>query len=197
MLKVGITGGIGSGKTTVCKVFELLEVPVYYADDRAKNLYHEDPQLKEALKTTFGNEIFDHNNMLNKAKLADLVFNNTSAMAQLNNLVHPAVRRDFTQWVQAQNAFYVIQEAALLVETGSYQNLDGLITVTTPLEIRTQRIVQRDQTTREKVLERMNNQLNEEDKVAKSDFTIANDGNNLLIPQVLDLHHQFKSGQAW
>lgn len=193
MLKIGITGGIGSGKTTVCRIFELLEVPVYYADDRAKKLYNEDGRLQEDLKSTFGYEIFDQHNKLNKAKLADIVFNNPSALAQLNKLVHPAVRRDFTRWMQTQDAFYVIQEAALLVETGSYQNLDYLITLTTPLETRIQRIVQRDYTTREKVQERMNNQLNEEEKVAKSDFTITNDGRTLLIPQVLEVHYQIKS----
>ncbi len=190
MLKVGITGGIGSGKTLVCKLFETLGIPVYYADDRAKYLMTHNAELVAAIKASFGEEAYV-NGELNRAYLSEKVFNNPEALAQLNALVHPAVRKDTEQWqLQQADKPYTLREAALLFESGSYKALDKIIVVTAPKSLRIARVMKRDGFTAEQVEARMKNQLPEEEKVAKADFIINNDEQHPLIEQVMALHQK-------
>ncbi len=190
MLRVGITGGIGSGKTTVCHIFEVLGVPVYYADDRAKHLMQHNDSLVSALKEAFGEEIYKEG-ILDRPLLASKVFNDKDRLAKLNSLVHPAVAHDALKWQQANlHAPYTLKEAALLFEAGSYKALDKTIVVTAPLEIRVKRVMARDNATEEQVLARIANQWPEEEKVKLADFVITNDGMAALIPQVLHVHRQ-------
>jgi dephospho-CoA kinase len=191
MLKVGITGGIGSGKTTACKFFEELGVPVYYADERAKYLLQHEHHLIDEIKRNFGKEVYK-DGQLNRPLLAAKVFNNKQQLQLLNSLVHPAVFRDTERWVEEQRAkkvAYILQEAALLVETGSYKKLDKLIVVTAPLHTRTERVSQRDQINTAEVTARVHNQLPEEEKVKLADFVIKNDGDlTHLHRQVIAIH---------
>lgn len=194
MLKVGITGGIGSGKTTVCKLFEQLGVPVYYADDRAKYLMQHEHYLIDLIKQNFGAEVYGTGGALNRKLLAEKVFNNAEKLAVLNSLVHPAVFRDnerFVEEQQVKNLPYAMKEAALLVETGSYKNLDKLIVVTAPLEVRLQRVAERDGAATEEILARIRNQLPEEEKLKLADYVITNDKDiEHLKQQVLNIHEQ-------
>ncbi|NUO00068.1 MAG: dephospho-CoA kinase [Saprospiraceae bacterium] len=189
MLKVGITGGIGSGKTTVCKIFEALEVPVYYADDRAKWLMTHDPELIAGIKAAFGPDAYSPEGQLNRPYLSKVVFENNEKLAQLNALVHPAVFRDGSQWHQAQTGVpYTLREAALLFESGSYRAIDKMIVVTAPLALRINRVMERDKVSEAAVLARIEKQWPEEEKVKRADFVIVNDGERLLVPQVLEIH---------
>ena len=187
-MKIGITGGIGSGKSTVCKIFEVLGIPVYYADDRAKWLMNNDKKLIEGVKSVFGNEAY-HDGTLNRPFIADIVFNDKSKLAELNALVHPAVFQDGVAWNEANaNAPYTLKEAAILFESGSYLTVDKIITVFTPKEIRIKRVLMRDDTTREAIEARMDKQMPEEEKIERSDFVIHNDDEHSLIEQVLKIH---------
>jgi dephospho-CoA kinase len=188
MLTVGITGGIGSGKTTVCKIFETLQVPIYYADERAKWLLNNDEKIINSVKNLLGVEAYI-NGQLNRTYIADKVFNNKELLDSYNEIVHPAVAYDTLEWMQQYvYSKYVIKEAALLVETGLYLTLDKLIVVTAPTELRIQRVMQRDHTTRDAVEARINNQLSEEEKIKVADFVVINDGSTSLIDQVLKIH---------
>jgi len=190
-LLVGITGGIGSGKSTVCKLFSLLGVPVYTADDRAKWLMNHDSPLKEKILAAFGSESYLSNGELNRAYLAASVFSNPEKVAALNALVHPAVRKDFMDWVSQQTAPYLIKEAALLFETGAAKELDCVINVSSPLRVRMARVLLRDpQRTVEQVNQIIDQQLPDEEKNERADFSIKNTDNKLLIPQVITLHEQ-------
>lgn len=190
MLTVGITGGIGSGKTTVCKIFETIGIPVYYADSRAKYLMERDPDLLAALKNNFGTNIFLEDNTINRPALAKLVFNDPEKLALLNSLVHPVVAQDSLNWIKDQTSPYTLKEAALLYESGSYKQLDLIISVSAPLEVRISRVMHRDGSTREEVISRINNQWPQERKDKLADFIILNDGEIALIPQVLKIHRQ-------
>lgn len=190
MLTVGITGGIGSGKTTVCKIFEAIGIPVYYADSRAKYLMERDPDLLAALKNNFGTNIFLEGNTINRPALAKLVFNDPEKLALLNSLVHPVVAQDSLNWIKDQTSPYTLKEAALLYESGSYKQLDLIISVSAPLEVRISRVMHRDGSTREEVISRINNQWPQERKDKLADFIILNDGEIALIPQVLKIHRQ-------
>ncbi|OLY94863.1 dephospho-CoA kinase [Cnuella takakiae] len=189
MLKIGLTGGIGSGKTTVAKIFELLGVPVYYADSASKRLYHTDPELKANLKMHFGNDIYQ-NEMLDRQKLASYVFGDPAKLELLNRLVHPPTIRDAEAWMKGQTAHYVIKEAALLFESGSVAGLDYVIGVQTPKALRIHRVMQRDGATREEVLARMARQIDADMKMRLCDYVIQNDEQSLIIPQVLALHER-------
>jgi dephospho-CoA kinase len=189
MLKIGLTGGIGSGKSTVAKLFEILDVPVYYADAASKRLYHTDAGLKHSLIQHFGEDIYV-DGQLNRNKLAQLVFDNPEKLNLLNSLVHPPTIRDAEAWMQQQTAPYIIKEAALLFESGSVRDLDYVIGVEAPREIRISRVMERDRSTRDAVLARMNRQLDEEVKMKLCDFIIVNNEQQLVIPQVLTLHLQ-------
>lgn len=190
MLKVGITGGIGSGKSTVSKIFELLGVPVYYADERAKDILVRDPELAAAVRQHFGPETYDANGALNRKYLGNIVFNDKDKLALLNSLVHPATIRDSNLWATQQTAPYVLKEAALLFESESFHYLDKIIGVYAPQPLRILRVMKRDNVTREEVLARMHKQIDESIKMRLCDYVIQNDEQQLVIPQVLALHQQ-------
>jgi dephospho-CoA kinase len=190
MLKIGLTGGIGSGKTTVAKVFELLNVPVYYADEASKRLYHTDAALKAAIIKQFGAEIYV-NDLLDRGRLAQLVFDAPEKLELLNTLVHPPTLRDAEQWMTRQAAPYIIKEAALLFETGSAGQLDYIIGITAPVPLRIKRVMDRDNISREQVQNRMDRQMDETIKMRLCDFIIHNDEQQMVIPQVLQLHGEF------
>lgn len=190
MLKIGITGGIGSGKSTVSKIFELLGVPVYYADDRAKDIMVRDQILVAQLKEHFGPETYDANGALNRKYLGNIVFNDKEKLQLLNSLVHPATIRDSDQWASEQKTPYVLKEAALLFESESFHHLDRVIGVYAPQPLRIQRVMKRDNVTREEVLARIQKQIDERIKMKLSDYVIYNDEQQLVIPQVLKLHQQ-------
>jgi dephospho-CoA kinase len=193
MLKIGLTGGIGSGKSTVAKIFELLNVPVYYADEASKRLYHTDKQLMADLKKHFGEDVYT-NDQLNRSRLAELVFTNPEKLELLNSLVHPPTLRDAEEWMQKQTAPYILKEAALLFETGSAAGLDYVIGVKAPQHIRIKRVMDRDGVSREQVLSRIDKQLDEEIKMKLCDFIIDNSEQELVIPQVLELHERLLKG---
>ena len=192
MLKIGLTGGIGSGKSTVAKIFETLGIPVYYADKEAKRLMNSDDELIFSIKKNFGEEIYK-NGELDRTLLASIVFNDRYKLDLLNSLVHPVTIRDAEQWAQKQKSPYTIKEAALLFEAGSVSNLDHVIGVSAPTELRINRAMKRNNTSREEVINRMNQQINEEIKMRLCDFIIYNDEKQFLISQVLELHQKFLS----
>lgn len=170
---IGLTGGIGSGKTTIANYFSTLGIPVYIADDEAKKLM-ESSEVKDSIKEKFGESIFD-NTILNRAKLAEIVFADSGKLNQLNAIVHPAVRNHFKKWLLNHEASpFVIYETAILFESGNYKKCDYIITVTAPLESRIQRVIDRDKTNREQVLKRINAQWNDEQRISKSNFIIDN-----------------------
>ncbi|WP_333600697.1 dephospho-CoA kinase [Flavobacterium sp.] len=170
---IGLTGGIGSGKTMIANYIKSLGIPVYIADEEAKKLM-QTTEIIEAVKKEFGDEVMD-NNELHREKLAQLVFNNPDKLQKLNNIVHPAVKKHFDTWVLAnQNFPFVVKEAAILFESGSYKYCDSIITVTAPLETRIQRVLARDKTNRESILQRMQNQWTDEQRIAKSNYVIHN-----------------------
>lgn len=191
-LQVGITGGIGSGKSLVCKIFSALGVPSYDADSRAKMVMTTDGILVEAIKKEFGVLSYDANGTLNRQHLANTVFNQPDKLKRLNELVHPRVALDYKQWAQSQTSVkYVLKEAALLFESGSYQTLNRVIVVTAPETLRVQRVLKRDpHRSAEQTKEIIRNQMAEEEKIKKADYVITNDETTLLIPQVLKLHAQ-------
>lgn len=190
MLKIGLTGGIGSGKTTVAKVFELLNIPVYYADAVSKSLYHTNKELMANMKEHFGEDIYT-NDQINRQKLAAIVFKDPRKLQLLNSLVHPLTIKDAQQWMARQSAPYVIKEAALLFESASAAGLDYVIGVSTPKHLRLKRVMERDKVNREEVLARMDKQIDEEIKMRLCDYIIENNEQELVIPQVLQLHDKF------
>ena len=179
---VGLTGGIGSGKTTIAKHIKSMGIPVYIADDEAKKILQL-PETLISLKLVFGNAIFD-NETLNKDKLSNIVFNNPEMLKQLNQIIHPAVKRDFENWLIAnKNHPIVVKEAAILFESGSYKDCDAVITIVAPLNSRIQRIIARDNTIYEAVLSRINNQWTDEMRIEKSDYVIENEDVNIACKQ--------------
>lgn len=193
MIKVGITGGIGSGKSTVCRIFANLDIPIYYADKEAKRLMTYDKSLKKEIKELLGDGAYHKNGRLNRQYVADQVFSDKSKLSKLNALVHPAVSRDLEIWFSNQNSKYAIEEAALLVEIGSYKQMDYLIVVTAPVEMRIKRVVKRDNSNFDQVKARIDNQLPESEKKKVADFIIDNSGETSLIGQVMKIHHQLIS----
>lgn len=194
MFKVGITGNIGSGKTTVSKVFEVLGIPVFYADDAAKKVMTDDDLLVNSIKNTFGNEAYFTDGSLNRKYIGNIVFNNRDKLIQLNKLVHPAVFRAFDAWVEKQiNVPYVLKEAAILFESGSYKKCHRSVLVTAPLEIRMQRVMQRDGVAEQEVQKRESRQYPQEKKEQLANDIILNDDTQLVIPQVLQLHQLYLS----
>ena len=190
MLKIGLTGGIGSGKSTVAHIFEVLGIPVYYADSAAKRLMTENEALKAAIVRAFGPEAYVKGD-LNREYIAGQVFNSNEKIELLNSLVHPATIRDASEWIQLQKAPYVIKEAALLFESGSNKNLDFVIGVRSPLSLRMQRAMNRDNISADEVKARAGKQMDEESKLRLCDYVIVNDEQEMLIPQVLSLHETF------
>lgn len=190
MKRIGITGGIGSGKSIICKVFELLGVPVFYADDEAKKLYHHN-EVKANLVDKYGKEIYTTEGKLNREKLAQIIFSKPEELKYINSLIHPLVAVVYNQWCEKYKHLpYTLKEAAILFESGAYKEIDRVITVSAPKEIRIKRIMKRDNLTRAQIEERMNNQWTEEERLAKADFVIYNDEEHLVLAQIIDLHQK-------
>ena len=191
MLRIGITGGIGSGKTTVCQIFEKIGIPVYYADPRARELMYRNKELKLKLKSILGSNSYHKNGRPNRPYIANKIFNNQELLHRVNSLVHPAVHADANQWMKMHKSHpYILYEAALLVENGSFKNMDRNIVVTAPEKLRIQRVMKRDKLSEDDVIERLKNQLPEEQKIKIADFIIVNDGNKTLIPQIINIHNK-------
>ena len=193
MLKIGITGSIGAGKSTVAGIFKVLGVPVFDADATAKNILNSDPQLREQVTAAFGSETYK-NGLLDRKYLATLVFNNPNQLAKLNALVHPASIEAANIWAkhwEEQGCPYILKEAALLFEAGTNVGLDFIIGVTAPVEMRIARVMERDHVTREEVLKRMQHQLDDSEKMKRCNFVIDNNEASLVIPEVLALHARF------
>lgn len=192
MLKIGITGNIGSGKTTISRLFELLAVPVFYADDHAKQVMTADALLVAGIKQAFGNEAYLDDGTLNRKHIAGIVFNNEAELQKLNALVHPAVFRAFDNWIlQYKGTPYVLKEAAILFESGSYKDCNYNIIVTAPTQMRIERVMLRDGITRAEAESRNARQMHQEEKQQLANFVITNNNSQLVIPQVLALHEQF------
>jgi dephospho-CoA kinase len=191
MLKIGLTGGIGSGKSTVAKIFETLGIPVYYADDAAKELMNTDPDLKELIIKNFGSNVYT-DNKLNRSYLASIVFADKLKLEILNSLTHPATINAANEWIALQKGPYIIKEAALLFESDSHKHLDAIIGVSSPIALRMKRVMQRDNLTEEDVQKRINRQMDEAEKMRRCDYIIHNDESTLLIPQVLALDKKFR-----
>jgi dephospho-CoA kinase len=192
-LKIGITGGIGSGKTTAARIFEALGIPVYYADDRAKWLMVNDEQLKARIIDLFGPEAYDSSGALNRAHIAQKAFSDAGLLEQLNAAVHPAVGADAERWHKEQSGVpYTLKEAALLYESGSYKALDAVIVVSAPDEVRLRRVMQRDGVEEEAVRARMRKQMPEEEKARRADYLIQNDGQQSIIQQIHAIHQQLQ-----
>ncbi len=183
---IGLTGGIGSGKSTVAKYFKSLGIPIYIADQEAKKI-SETPEVLQSIKNIFGKEIFDKNK-LNREKLSKIVFNDPEKLKQLNSIIHPKVKMHFDNWVlEHKNAPYLIKETAILFESGSYKDCDFVITVTAPLETRIQRVIKRDNSTREIVLNRIANQWTDAERIEKSKYVIENIDLDNTITQIQNI----------
>ncbi len=187
MLKIGLTGGIGSGKTTVSQIFEVLGVPVYYADDAAKKLMNEDEELKQQIIKNFGEESYV-NGLLNRTFLAKTVFSNPEKTVLINSLIHPATIADAEKWMNMQSTPYAIKEAALIFEAGAEKKLDLVIGVYAPEELRIKRVMARNNISEEAVRLRIQKQMQEEIKMSLCDTVMINDETQLLIPQVVTFH---------
>ncbi len=189
MLIVGLTGGIGAGKSVCSTIFECLDVPVYISDIAAKHLLAEDPGVKKAIIDAFGQKSYTSEGLPNRKYLAARVFDNPKNLKKINGIVHPAVRMDFIKWGQSHiDEPYIVQESALIFETGLDQFMDFTILVVAPDDVRIERVMQRDQVSHTEVRQRMDNQNPQEDNMKKADFIIENDGQHSLIRQVLDIH---------
>jgi len=188
--KIGITGGIGSGKTTISRLFELLGVPVFYADSEARTIVNTDPQAIREIKALFGASIYV-NGAMDRTAVAEIVFSDAAKLQALNKIVHPAVGRRFKAWVTENAAApYVLKEAAILFESGSYKALDAVITVSAPQAQRMDRVMKRDGVAAADVEARMNNQMSDAERIEKSTFVLYNSNHDLVIPQILKIHHQ-------
>lgn len=190
-MKVGITGGIGSGKTTICKIFELLGIPVYYADDKAKWLMKNDDKLVDGIKKLLGEASYLANGELDRNHIASIIFNDKEKLKQMNALVHPAVWLDGERWNEEHSdAPYTLKEAALLYESGGHQLMDQMITVFANKKVRLQRVMSRDNASKKEVLARMDKQMSNLEKARLADFVIKNDGKHAIIQQVMNVHRQ-------
>lgn len=192
MIKLGLTGNIGSGKTTVSKIFESLNIPVFYADTEAKALY-DLKQVKETINSIFGSSIFNNSGEVDFKLLANIVFSDKSKLEQLTGILHPLVFEKYQEWVEENTlAPYSIHESAIIFEYSQQKYFDKTICVTAPLELRVKRVLKRDNTSLEKIKERVNNQMDETKKTGLSDIIIINDEKSFLIPQIMEIHNKMK-----
>lgn len=191
ILEVAVTGGIGSGKTTICRIFEVLGVPVFYSDKEAKRLMSTDQVLKTKIRSAFGDLVYDEKGDLDRAYLAAQVFENDEQLQRLNGLVHPATVKAYEDWVRHQRTTYVIKEAAILFESGTNKSSDVVVLVTASETTRIQRVTKRDQVSEGQVRARMKKQWSDERKKALADYLIHNDETEAVIPQILRLHEDF------
>ena len=197
-LVIGITGGIGSGKSTVCQVFKILGVPVFEADAIAKKLINSNSVIKTGLVDLFGEDIYKSNKQLDRKKLAAIIFNDSNQLAKVNELVHPVVREEFKNWLQLQDSVYVIHEAAILFESGFYKMMDFTLLVSAPEDQRIERVIQRDGSSKNQVKERMEKQWSDAKKRKLASVEIKNNNKELIIPQIVKIDKQLKEyGKIW
>ena len=189
MVRVGLTGGIGSGKSTVAQIFEVLGIPVYYADVEARRLMNDNKEIRSAIINTFGKASYT-NETLDRKYIASIVFSDPEKLELLNAIVHPATKKDGESWMNRQTTPYAIHEAALIFEAKVDERLDYVIGISSPQELRIKRAMQRDRVTHEEILKRMDKQIDEETKMNQCDFVLINDEEQMLIPQVLKLHEK-------
>jgi dephospho-CoA kinase len=188
VIKLGITGGIGSGKTSVCRVFKVLGIPVFSADFDAKNVMDKNESVKLQINSITGKELYRFGT-LDRAELASLIFNNRQLLDKVNSLIHPIVFENFRKWESEQNAPYVIMEAAILFESGACNLVDKIATVVAPAEQRIERIIQRNNLSREEIIMRIQSQMDDIEKVKRSDYVILNSENDMVIPAILKIHN--------
>ena len=197
-LKIGITGGIGSGKSTVCQIFKILGIPVFEADLVAKTVINSNTEIKESLISLFGREIYGSDNRINRKMLANLIFNDDKLLEQVNRLVHPVVRKEFINWMKTQDSEYIIHEAAILLESGFYKMMDCTILVSAPEELRIDRVCKKENITPEMVRKRMAKQWADEEKRKLTNLEIVNDNKKLIVPQILEIDKNLKThGKIW
>ena len=190
MLKVGLTGNIGSGKSLIAELFSIYGIPIYYADQEAKKFY-DDPFVKEQIISLFGGRILDESGEISRKTLAKIVFTDEKALAKLDSIIHPMVIDDFENWCELKRESpYVIHEAAIIFESGNKAIFDSIIHVSCPREIAIERVIKRDGVDSNEVLQRMHFQMEDDEKAKLSDFVIQNDGSEMIIPQVLVIHEQ-------
>jgi len=188
--KLGITGGIGSGKTSVCKVFNVLGIPFFSADPEAKEIMDNDNSIIQRINSVAGRNLYTSGS-LDRMALADLIFNDNSLLEKVNSIVHPIVFDHFTKWEKEQEAPYVIFEAAILIESGASKLVDKIATVVAPVEERIERVIRRNSLSREQIIERMRNQLDDDSRIKVSDYVIYNSEDDMIIPAVLKIHEDF------
>lgn len=198
VLKIGVTGGIGSGKSTLCKVFSILGIPVFEADTVAKKLINEHPQIKKGLVQLFGDEIYANDGTLNRKKLADYIFNDDVQLEKVNKLVHPLVRDEFSNWGKLQDTPYIVHEAAILFESGFYKMMDFTILITSPKKERISRVVKRDGILVEQVKDRMAKQWPDSKKRELASIEIENNNKKLIIPEIIKIDKNLRTnGKIW
>jgi len=189
ILKLGVTGGIGSGKTTICKVFAVLCIPVFSADDEAKRIQDNDRDLQIKINSIAGKDLFP-GGKLDRPEMAKLIFSNKDLLEKVNSIVHPAVFRSYNEWVKKQDSPYCIMEAAILFESGAFRLMDRIVTVITPMEERIERLVRGNKLSKEQIVERINNQIDDESRVKRSDFVISNSENDMIVPAIIEIHEE-------
>jgi len=189
IFRLGVTGGIGSGKSTVCRTFSVLGIPVFSADNEARKIMDADESLKAKLTDITGENIYV-SGKLDRQKMASIIFNDTVLLNRVNELVHPLVLRNFERWCNKQSSDYVIFEVAILFESGAEKHVDKVLAVVAPLEERVQRVVDRNNMSRQQVLERVDNQAGEDELVSRSDYVINNTNDRMILPEILKIHEQ-------
>ena len=187
--KLGVTGGIGSGKTSVCKVFNVLGIPVFSTDAEAREIMDNDKDIINRIKSIAGKDVYA-NGSLNRTELANIIFNDYSLLEKVNSLIHPVVYNNFMIWELEQDAPYVILEAAILFESGADKLVDRIATVVTPVEERVERVIQRNNISRAQVMERIRNQMDDDSRIKLSDYVIANSESDMIIPAILNIHYE-------
>lgn len=187
-LKVGVTGGIGSGKSLVCSIFKVLQVPVFEADMVAKNIMNSNHEIRQELIGLLGENVYSEQGIIDTKRMAEIIFNDKEIIQKVNQIIHPAVRNSFITWCQDQSTDYVIQEAAILFESGAYQLMDFNILITAPEELRIKRVMERDGAKKQQIIARMANQWGDEKKIKLADFIIYNDECNFLLTQIFEIH---------
>lgn len=186
-MKLGVTGGIGSGKTTVCRVFNVLGIPVFSADPAANKIIDTNADIIRGINSLAGKDLYPDGS-LDRSLLASMIFNDKSFLGKINSLVHPVVFDKFKRWAKEQNAPYVIMEAAILFESGASKLVDKVVTIIAPMEERMERVIKRNKLSRDQVMDRINNQMDDESKTKLSDYIIHNSENDMIIPAILKIH---------
>jgi dephospho-CoA kinase len=193
MIKVGLTGGIGAGKSYVGRIFSQFGIPVFIADIEARKIQLTNPEVIKKMIDLLGKDIYLQNGDINRKKLAQIIFNDKIVLQKVNEIIHPAVRKAFEEWTKKQTSPYVIQEAAVIFENQQSKNFDKIISVTAPVELKIKRVMGRDNISREEVLKRMKNQLPDEEKIRQSDYVINTDNQQLILPQIIEIHNKLIS----